>query len=302
MAKPQSFGQQLGIKIGIQLLKALCHLPAPIGLGCGKLLGLLTYLFSRRRRQICETNLRLAFPDLDLRKRDRLCRHVFIENGRGIIETGWAWWAAPQKFWDGLVVDGLEHLQDAQSNPKGTLLIGGHFSALDLGGLLFAKLTERFSATYRPHNSQLLEKEIQEGRGRFMDLIDRDDVRTLFRTLDQGKTVWFAPDQDLGRSRSVFVPFFGISAATNPGMQKLAKRGATPLVIGFHRNEDGNYHIQFLPWEGLAAEQNPIEFATVMNKLLEQLIRKKPAQYMWMHRRFKTRPEGEVNLYSRVVR
>lgn len=302
MAKRQSLFKQIGMLLGISLLKGVCLLPQSMGHGIGKAIGLLTYLFSRRRRQICETNLRLAFPDLDLKKRDRLCRHVFVENGRGIIETGWAWWASPQKFWDGLIVDGLEHLQAAQANPKGTLLIGGHFSALDLGGLLFAKLSGRFSATYRPHNSQILEREILLGRGRFMDLIDRDDVRTLFRTLDQGKTVWFAPDQDLGRSRSVFVPFFGIAAATNPGLQKLTRRGATPLVIGFHRNRSGNYCIQFLPWEGQAAEQDPIEFTTVMNRLLEQLIRKKPEQYMWMHRRFKTRPAGEENLYSRVIR
>ena len=302
MAKPQSLSKQVGMLFGLMLLKGISYLPQSVGLEIGKVIGLLTYLFSRRRRQICETNLRLAFPELDLKKRDRLCRHVFMENGRGIVETSWAWWASPQKFWDGLIVEGQEHLQAAQANPKGTLLIGGHFSALDLGGLLFAKLSDRFSATYRPHNSQILEKEIQRGRRRFMDLIDRDDVRTLFRTLDQGKTVWFAPDQDLGRTRSVFAPFFGITAATNPGLQKLAKRGATPLVIGFHRNRDGNYRVQFLPWEGLAAEQDPIEFTTVMNKLLEQLIRKDPAQYMWMHRRFKTRPEGEENLYSRVVR
>jgi len=302
MAKPQSLPKQVGMLFGLTLLKGISYLPQSVGLEIGKVIGLLTYLFSRRRRQICETNLRLAFPELDLKKRDRLCRHVFMENGRGIIETSWAWWAPPKKFWDGLIVEGQEHLQAAQANPKGTLLIGGHFSALDLGGLLFAKLSDRFSATYRPHNSQILEKEIQRGRRRFMDLIDRDDVRTLFRTLDQGKTVWFAPDQDLGRTRSVFAPFFGITAATNPGLQKLAKRGATPLVIGFHRNRDGNYHVQFLPWEGLAAKQDPVEFTTVMNKLLEQLIRKDPAQYMWMHRRFKTRPEGEENLYSRVVR
>ena len=302
MAKPQSLSRQVGMLFGLTLLKGISYLPQSVGLEIGKVIGLLTYLFSRRRRQICETNLRLAFPELDLKKRDRLCRHVFMENGRGIIETSWAWWAPPQKFWDGLIVEGQEHLQAAQANPKGTLLIGGHFSALDLGGLLFAKLSDRFSATYRPHNSQILEKEIQRGRRRFMDLIDRDDVRTLFRTLDQGKTVWFAPDQDLGRTRSVFAPFFGITAATNPGLQKLAKRGATPLVIGFHRNRDGNYRVQFLPWEGLAAKQDPVEFTTVMNKLLERLIRKDPAQYMWMHRRFKTRPEGEENLYSRVVR
>ena len=302
MAKPQSLSKQVGMLLGLTLLKGISHFPQSVGLEIGKWIGLLTYLFSRRRRQICETNLRLAFPELDLKKRDRLCRHVFIENGRGVIETSWAWWAQPQKFWDGLIVEGQEHLTAAQANPKGTLLIGGHFSALDLGGLLFAKLSDRFSATYRPHNSQILEKEIQRGRRRFMDLIDRDDVRTLFRTLNQGKTVWFAPDQDLGRTRSVFAPFFGITAATNPGLQKLARRGATPLVIGFHRSRDGNYRVQFLPWEGLAAKQDPVEFTTVMNKLLEQLIRKDPAQYMWMHRRFKTRPEGEENLYSRVVR
>ena len=302
MARAQSTRRRIGVLIGIAILKGTCALPRSAGLFAGKWIGLITYLTSKRRRHICETNLRLAFPENDWRRNDQLCRRVFIENGRGLIETGWAWWSKPERFWSDMEVVGLEHLQNARATGRGVILIGGHYSALDLGGLLFAGLSDRFAATYRPHNIQLLEDEILVGRGRFMDLIDRDNVRGLFRALSAGQTVWFAPDQDLGRDRSVFAPFFGVNAATNAGLQKLAKRGAVPLVIGFHRNAEGKYIVRFAPWDANAAEQAPVDFANSMNRLLETMIRLEPAQYMWMHRRFKTRPEGEEYLYTSVRR
>ena len=300
--KRQSALSNLAIRLGLMLMRGICALPRPVGLKIGKYIGLATYWGSKRRRQICETNLNLAFPDLGRSASARLCKKVFVENGRGLIETGWSWWAKPDRFWRDMKVHGIEHLREATKKSKGVLLIGGHYSALDLGGLLFANISERFAATYRPHNLEMVESQILQGRQRFMDLIDRNDVRALFKALDKGQTVWFAPDQDLGRKRSLFAPFFGVEAATNAGLQKLAKRGATPLIIGFHRNAIGQYVVRFLPWDKDATQQTPVEFATSMNRLLEKMIKQEPAQYMWMHRRYKTRPEGEENFYSRVVR
>ena len=302
MRKKPSIIKHIATLALLTMIRGLCALPRPIGLKVGKWIGLATFWGSKRRRQICETNLKLAFPDLGRSASARLCKKVFIENGRGLIETGWSWWSKPERFWRDMKVHGIEHLREATQNPNGVLLIGGHYSALDLGGLLFANISERFAATYRPHNSELVETQILKGRQRFMDLIDRNDIRSLFKALDNGQTVWFAPDQDLGRARSIFVDFFGVPAATNAGLQKLAKRGATPLVIGFHRNALGQYVIRFLPWEGDPSTQSPEEFAKTMNFLLEKMIRQEPAQYMWMHRRYKTRPEGEENIYSRVIR
>lgn len=225
--------------------------------------------------------MRLCFPELSVQQREQLAYEVFLNNGIGLIETGWAWWRDPQDFWPKLEVEGKDHLDSALAKGKGVLLVGGHYSALDLGGLLFAKIAPRFSATYRPHNFQQLEDELLQGRGRFMDLIDRNNVRGIFKALDKNQVVWFAPDQDLGRDRSVFAPFFGVPAATNAGLRKMATRGAEPVAISFHRLDHGHYRIRLLPWSADPAKQTDEEFAATMNQLLESEIRKEPSQYMW---------------------
>lgn len=297
MPKTHTNTQNRLVVFGIVCLKLVCRLPKGLGYSVGSLLGFLTQHFSRSRRHICRTNLRLCFPHLNSIDREKLVGDTFANNGIGLIETGWAWWADPTPFWKNLQVSGQEHLTKALANGRGVILIGGHYSALDLGGLLFAKLVPRFAATYRPHNFQQLEDEIQTGRGRFMDLIDRNDIRGIFRALGQNQVVWFAPDQDLGRARSVFAPFFGVPAATSPGLRKLAKRGAVPIAISFFRHKHLHYRIEFKPWTEDAMSQTDEEFASTMNQLLQKAIESEPSQYMWLHKRFKTRPDGEESLY-----
>ena len=297
MATDHSTTRDTLVNFGVWLLKGLCALPLHTGARFGAWLGATTFFFSKRRRGVCRRNIELCFPELNVKQREELAYDVFLNNGIGLIETGWAWWADPAKFWPKLEVEGQEHLDAALAHGKGVLLIGGHYSALDLGGLLFAKIAPRFAATYRPHNFQRLEDELLIGRGRFMDLIDRNDVRGIFKALAANQIVWFAPDQDLGADRSVFAPFFGIPTATNAGLRKMAKRGAQPLAISFHRLDHDHYRVCLRPWGADATAQTDVEFATRMNEILEQEIRREPAQYMWVHRRFKTRPEGEGEVY-----
>jgi len=298
MAKQHTPLENRLVSVGIVLLKAVCRLPPSIGYALGRTLGYATARFSRSRKNTCRTNLALCFPELTKAERKALLTRTFANNGVGLIETGWAWWADPKPFWEHLEVEGQEHLTAALDNGQGVLLVGGHFSALDLGGLLFAKLANRFAATYRPHNFQQLEDELLTGRGRFMDLIDRNDVRGIFRALDANQIVWFAPDQDLGRARSEFAPFFGIPAATNAGLRKLAKRGAVPVAISFFRIKPMHYKLVLRPWPSDPKQQTDAEFATTMNQLLEQAIRTHPSQYMWLHKRFKTRPAGAPSVYQ----
>ena len=298
MAKQHTPLENRLVSLGIVLLKVVCRLPPSVGYTLGRALGYATARFSRSRKRTCRTNLALCFPELNKHERNALLTRTFANNGVGLIETGWAWWADPESFWKNLEVEGEEHLTAALANGRGVLLVGGHFSALDLGGLLFGKLVDRFAATYRPHNFQQLEDELLRGRGRFMDLIDRNDVRGIFRALDANQVVWFAPDQDLGRARSEFAPFFGIPAATNAGLRKLAKRGAIPVAISFFRVKPMHYKLVLRPWPGDPNRQSDAEFATTMNQLLEHAIRTHPSQYMWLHKRFKTRPDGEPSVYQ----
>ena len=298
MATQHSALENLFVRFSIALLKLVCRLPKGLGYSIGAVIGYLTARFSKNRNRTSLTNLKLCFPGLSVPERLKLNSDTFANNGIGLIETGWSWWADPKPFWDKLKVEGEEHLEQALKNGRGVVLIGGHFSALDLGGLLFAKLVDRFAATYRPHNFELLENELLSGRGRFMDLIDRNDVRGIFKALDKNQVVWFAPDQDLGRDRSVFAPFFGVPAATNPGLRKLVKRGATPLFISFFRTKHMRYRLKLEPWPSDPSSQDDVEFTRTMNRLLENAIKTEPAQYMWLHKRFKTRPEGEASLYD----
>jgi len=297
MATQHSSIQNLAVDFGVTLLKLICRLPRPAGLWFGRTLGRLTATFSKDRRYVCRTNATLCFPNLTVTQREAFVTQVFENNGMGLIETGWAWWADPAPFWETLEVEGQEHLDAALSRGKGVLLIGGHYSALDLGGLLFAKIAPRFAATYRPHNFQRLENELQAGRGRFMDLIDRNDIRGIFKALDNNQIVWFAPDQDLGGDHAhVFADFFGVPAATNPGLRKMARRGAVPLSISFHRLPAGGYRLTLIPWPDVS-EFDDLAFAQRMNQVIEEQVQRAPDQYMWVHRRFKTRPEGEGSLY-----
>lgn len=284
--------------LGLALLKVASLLPFAWQIWIGKQLGLLIYLLATGRRRVTETNIRLCFPNLNRQDQKKLVRDVFRQNGAGLFETAAAWWGPLDGFDTKIRLEGRVHLDEALDKGKGVILLGGHFSTLDLGGLLFSRYFT-LHTMYRPHNNPVMEEVISRGRSRFIDsLIDRHDFRAVIRALKRNQIVWYAPDQDFGPSNSVYAPFFGVEAATVTATARLARVSGSPVImLSHHRNPDNSYTLRVheaidpFPLADDRASANRI------NSELERGIMYDPSQYMWMHRRFKTHPKGKGYVY-----
>ena len=286
--------------LGIAVLWLINKLPFNAQLNLGKGLGLVLHQLASKRRQVAMTNLKLCFPNMNEAERANMTRDVFIHNGIGIIETAMAWWSDRDSFRSRVTLEGQEHLEQALSEGRGVILLGAHYSTLDLGGLLFS-LYYPLHTMYRPHNNELMERIIEKGRLRSISsLIDRSDFRAVIRALRKNEIVWYAPDQDFGPKHSVYAPFFGVPAASVTATARLAKMSKAPIVmLSHHRTADGQYILRLHPKiEGFPCEDDESS-AKRINAEIEKGIMHEPAQYMWVHRRFKTHPKGKNYLYRR---
>ena len=274
-------------------------LPWRVKMAVGKGIGLLAWRFAKRRRHITETNIRLCFPELEAAQQRKLVKDTFLANGMGILETATGWCRDPEHLRHRVVFDGQEHMARLQAQGKGALIIGIHFSTLDLGGALHS-LFFPADAVYRPHDNALFERFMTRARHRsFGTTIDRHDLRGVVRHLKAGHNVWYSPDQDFGREASVFAPFFGVEAATVRLTAKIARMTGAPVIpLIFHRDtDDTTYRMEYLPpLEDFPSGDEQADAARI-NAVIEAAIRRHPEQYLWLHRRFKTRPEGEPRLY-----
>ena len=208
----------------------------------------------------------------------------------------WFWSDARVKKW--FDVEGLENLTGAT---RGVMVVGVHFMSLELCGRVMG-LCHPMMATYRPHNDPLMEWVQTKGRMRSNKaMINRRNLSGFVHTLKAGEAVWFAPDQDYGSKGSVFAPFFSVKkAATTNGTYVLSKLAGAPLITlsMIRRSDKKGYHMYISkPLSGYLGEDK-VAAAAYMNKIIEREILRAPEQYLWMHRRFKTRPEGEVSLYK----
>ena len=283
----------------ILIFRLIAALPFKAKLTAGKITGLIALRLAKRRRHITATNIRLCFPELSATQQHNLVRDIFIQNGIGFFEIAWSWWATPQQIAGRYTVEGLEHLDKAKANGKGVILLGAHFVHLDLCGLMLNQLTP-LSVIYRKNNNPVFEYIITRGRKRvFENVIERSDLRLVIRKLREGCAVWNAPDQDPGSRKSIFAPFFGVKAATLVTTSKLAKAGQANVLGLFHYRHPitHQYRIVFKPFEETFPSGDDNKDATLMNALFEAAIREQPDQYMWVHRRFKTRPSDEPSLY-----
>ena len=267
-----------------------------LGAGLGRLLA---WLIPRRRR-IAARNLELCFPELDPAQRATLLQQHYRNLGIGVFETGIAWWWPDRRFQRLLRFEGLEHLQNL--GDRGALLLSPHLTSLEIGcSAISLKLC--LDGMYRPNNNPVLdyvqrqgrERRVQTGRAR-----PRDDLRGILKALRQGRILWYAPDQDYGPRRSIFAPLFGHAAATVTATARLAaKTGAAVLLYTYFRRADGRgYHIRVYPPLAAFPSGDDLTDATRINRLVEHCIRQCPAQYLWVHRRFKTRPPGQASLYD----
>lgn len=285
--------------LAIGLMRLGAWLPWRLKMAVGRLIGLCAWRFARSRRRITETNLALCFPELSEEERSRLVRETFIANGKGILETATGWCRDPEHLRHRVTFKGEEHMTQALAQGKGALIIGVHFSTLDLGGALHS-LFFPADVVYRAHDNPLFERFMTRARRRiFGRAIDRHDLRGVVRRIKEGHAVWYSPDQDFGRDASVFAPFFGVEAATLKLTAKIARMTGAPVMpLIFHRNPgDETYTLEYLPALENFPSGDDVADATRINGLIEGAIRRHPEQYLWLHRRFKTRPRGEPKLY-----
>ena len=286
--------------ISCGFLFLIAQLPMQCNFALGKGLGFLLFHLVPSRKRIAEANIRLCFPELDLQARDQLVRRIIDNCAIGFFETTMALWGPERNFRHRYQIKGEDHLQAAQASGKGVLLVGCHMTTLDMAGRLLA-FYAKTDMLYRQDPNPLLAYLLISARERFNgEAIISVETRKLVRNLRAGHVVWYAPDQDYGIKHSLFAPFFGIPAATVPGTARFAALGNAQVIFFSHyREADGSYSLELSPPLENFPTGDDVADCTRVNQMIEQIIRKQPDQYLWVHRRFKTRPEGEPNVYPK---
>jgi Kdo2-lipid IVA lauroyltransferase/acyltransferase len=289
--------------LGVGLLRALVvTLPVDSLLALGRWLGRLAMPFAGRRRRITDINLGLCFPDLSETERRALARRHFESLGMAVFEFCLGWWAPDARLAGRVRVEGMEHLHAAFERGKGVILLSAHFTTLEIGGRFLAIHTcgLPLNAMYRRSDNPVVERVLRERRRRhFGEPIGRDDVRAMVRALKGNEAVWYAFDQNYRAKNKVFAPFFGVAAATNTATSRLAQATGAAVVPFFTRRlPDGTGYVQRIapPLADFPSGDAQAD-ATRLNALIEGWVREAPEQYLWSHRRFKTRPAGEAPFY-----
>ena len=281
----------------IGVAQLACLLPVGCWLALGRGIGHVSYRIAKRRRRIAEINIRLCFPDLDEDERAELVRRTFLSVGMLAMEMAYCWSRPIEILAPRLEIHGLEVLREAQAEGRGVLLVGGHYLTLDLGAALLSTQVE-LDAVYRLNKNAAIERLMLNGRKRFCGrVIERNDIRRAIRSLRDCRLLWYAPDQDYGIRRAVFAPFFGQTAATIATSRLVRLTGARPILFSHFRDAaKGTWSLYLQRIDDYPTDDDEAD-ASRLNSLIEAEVRKHPDQYLWLHRRFKTRPEGVPSPY-----
>ncbi len=280
-------------------------LPYPAILAFGRFLGLIMGRVIKGRGYIVERNLILAYPDLDAQARQKLKIEIFKNSGMGVMETAMAWFWSDKRLLRHAHIDEqeLSRARELAQNNTRTLVLTCHFVTLELMARLYALLIKPGVGVYRPSDHPVWEFMQVNGRLRCnLALVDRTDPRSMIKALMQGYPIWYAPDQDYGRRVSIFVPFFAVQqAATVTGTHDLARVKGTVVQPSWTIRRKDGYHLYVKePLSGFPTEDAQADTAAC-NKVIEEMINMAPEQYLWMHRRFKTAPEGEPPRYPDIA-
>jgi len=291
---------RLGTHLAIVFLKLLALLPYGVTARFGDGLGWLLYKIPSRRKRIVHTNLKLCFPDWSDARREEVAGLHFRHAIRSYVERSYQWFASEQAYRKLFTVESEVDLSDPDMPP--TLLLGLHFVGIEAGSIwLNRSLHRRCGSLYQPFSNAVLEEEAKKARGRFdAEMVGRaDSARVVLRWLRDRKPVMLGADMDYGLRNSTFVPFFGVPACTLTAVGRLAKTGRAQVVpfIGEVLPNYKGYRLKvFKPWDHYPTGDDDLD-ARRMNEFLEEQIPLLPEQYYWVHKRFKTRPEGEPSFY-----
>jgi Kdo2-lipid IVA lauroyltransferase/acyltransferase len=276
--------------ISLGCLYCINLLPWRLKMAVGRGLGYFAYFSLKRFRTIARINLKLCFPQWSEAQRQQLLKAHFKSLGMGVIETAASIWTPNKRFTQIKVqIEGLEQIQELQSNKQGVLILIAHFTSLSICERLFHQFIPIYGIYRTPSNAvinYLLQKKHQQ---RNMSLIYHRDLKKIFKTLKQGQVVLWAMDQDYGPKHSEFVPFFNIQTATITAAERYVKNTDAKLMSGFYFRVPEGYRIIFQPIKTAVMQQ--------FNQQLQDAIMLHPEQYLWIHRRFKTRPNQEKDFY-----
>jgi Kdo2-lipid IVA lauroyltransferase/acyltransferase len=295
-------GAELGAADWVQrgVMRGLSKLPLPWLRKLGWLLGWVLYAVVAKRRHIALTNWRLCFPELTERQRTQGVQAHFVRFAQAWLDRSWLW-EAPEA----VVAQRLRLVDDtgALAGTHPTVVFAPHFVGLDAGWTaLTLHLPRRCCGLYAPQNNAVVDRWMVKGRQRFGSpqvVAKWQGLKALGTAIREGSPMYLLPDMDHGLSDGMWAPFFGVQAATLTSLPRLARLGRARVVAVTSRLTPQGYDVTVGPvWQGYPSDDIAADVAC-MNQELEQLVRTMPEQYYWVHKRFKTRPEGEPSPYAR---
>lgn len=282
----------------VGFLWLLHWLPLPVLRALGWGLGRLLYALGRERRNVALTNLRLCFPEQSEAEREELARRHFVAFSRAVLDRTLGWWASKERLERIVRIRGVEHLTDPDGRP--VIMLSPHFVGLDAAGTAIS-LHISGCSVFSKQKNPVLNKLLYDGRMRFNEsiLLSRQDgMRKIVKAMKAGYPFYYLPDMDFGPEESIFVPFFGVQAATIPALSRLVRlTGARVVPIICQQVQDGYETEVMPPWDNFPGESVEADTA-FMNRFIESQVLRMPAQYFWLHKRFKTRPPGEQRFYK----
>lgn len=289
-------------RLGIRFMRALAHVPFPLVRGFGAVLGRVLHVLAVPRRRVVDTNLALCFPDKSPAERHRMARETFVYVAQSWLDRSWLWHAPEAVVTRRLKVHGAaEMVEEIAHGHEPMILFAPHFYGLDAAATALTMHTDRPSTTiYTTQRDPMVDEWISEGRKRFGNVITLnrvDGIKPIVAGLRKGGLLYLLPDMDFGRDQTVFVPFYGVQAATVPSLSRFARLGRAKVVPVISKLTRDGYEIEVLPaWKDFPSDDAVADTA-LMNQRLQGYIDTMPSQYYWVHRRFKTRPEGEEPVY-----
>ena len=281
------------------ILRLISFLPYSVLLQLGRSLGFVLKLITPKRQNIIDTNLLLCFPDKSDEERALIARESYNSLGITLVEYAICWWWPDKKLKSFVEIRGFEHVTNCLNNNQGVILVTGHFTSLELGARLLT-LFMPIQVMYRQQRNELFNDfQLHKRNGYFKETISRKNMRKMIKGIKYLTPTWYAPDQDFGTENNVFAPFFGTPAATITATARLAKSTKAAVLPYFpERKKDGSgYILHISPAIQNMPSDSDLNDATAINQSIENGIKCRPEQYMWVHKRFKTRPEGEPPIY-----
>lgn len=285
-------------QVGLKLFQLLGFLPLPVLRAIGLLVGMALYFGARWRRHVVLQNLRVCFPQKSEVQRIAIAKQAFVYFAQAWLDRSWLWHRSSSCIQARVRFTGAV---DELTADVPTVIFAPHFVGLDVGWTLLTLLVPKhFTTIFTPQSNPVAGAWMTQGRSRFgrVELFQREDgVKTIVSSLRNKAWLYLLPDMNFGPEESIFVPFFGEPAATVPSLSRFAKLSRARVLPVVTRMTASGYEVEVLKaWNDFPTEDAQADTA-LMNQRLETYIQDMPAQYFWVHKRFKTRPEGADPIY-----